>query len=133
MVEIGKGYYSSKMVILKLSEGTFVKGASSEHYGEQIGQKWAIEWLGYAKKHILWVGLSMETVKDKGVMHVYDYDIEKNELKEVREKRVSHQERDPYRLHRLGDKFYYTGMKGQFMSLSVSFQAAPSFLTVFSN
>ena len=75
--------------------------------------------LGYFGKNILWIGLSDNTI---GGLQVCDDDTEKQELKELKDKRVDHQEVEPQELHPLGNKFYYTGRDGRLMSVNLSSQ-----------
>ena len=78
--------------------------------------QYALESLGYVDKHILWVGLSR---KRNGPAHIYDYDMETHDLRELEEKRKDHGENYPCKLHPLGDSFCYTGDHGKLMSLNL--------------
>ena len=104
-VEIGAGY-CSRNVILKLRQEGLVQIACIDQY--------ALESFGYIESHILWVGLSWSS---NGPVQIFDYDTENGEFNELVDKRVSHQEYLPYKLHRLGDSLFYAGKKGKFMSL----------------
>ena len=120
LVEIGGvgSYQCSRMIVLKLSGDVLVKTATLDKFNQDtnILFKYSLDCCGYAGDHILWVGLSWYG----GIVQVYDYDTETGVLKELEEMRVSHQEGSPYRLHKLGGKFYYTGSSGQLMCLSLA-------------
>ena len=116
LVEIGSSYYTSRMIILKLSiQGTLYQRASIDLYNQWVGEKYALESLGYIGRHSLWVGLSKER---DGFIQVYDFDTKTGELKELEEKRRGHGEECPFRLHCLGDEFYYIGYLGKLMKLT---------------
>ena len=106
----------SRMLIFQVKEDSLVNKACFEQYSTNLLYKYALECCGYAGSHVLWVGLSRD---DNGVVQLYDYDIDAEELRELKEKRISHQEKCPLKLHRLDGKFYYTGWEGQLMSLRI--------------
>ena len=119
-VEVGttiRPFYSSRMIILKICQEGLIKTASIDLLNHRIGRKWALESIGYAGIHILWVGLSW---KNNGFLQVFDFNSETDELREIEQKRENHQENWPVKLHRLDDKFYYTGLEGKLMSLRLS-------------
>ena len=119
-LEIGQShnpFICSRLVILKLSYNTFTKMASIDQFSQKIGEKYAFECFGYAERHILWVGLSRE---NNGFVQIYSYDTQAGELRELEDKRIKHQECEPYKLHRVREKFYYTGKNGKLLSLSAS-------------
>ena len=68
--------------------------------------------------HILLVGLSSSF----GFVHLYDYNTGTGEFKELVEKRVYHDEKNPRKIQRVGDESYYTGRMGTVMKLSLSFE-----------
>ena len=88
---------------------------SLDLYREKIGAKYALEAFGYAGAHILWVGLS----NAHGIAQLFDYDTEAGYFRELKNKRLAHEEADPARLVRLQDIFYYTGDRGKLMKLTV--------------
>ena len=117
LVEIGqwrKPYICSRTILFEVRDGILVNLASIDQHSQEIGCKWALECLGYFGVNVLWLGLSRN-----GPVQVYAYNIETGKLKELEDKGVSHEEKYPLRLHRLNDKFYYTGYNGRFMSLSL--------------
>ena len=118
-VEIGKNAscLSSRMVILKLTDNAFTMTASVDLVSQKIRQKWAVECFDYADRRILWVGLSSD---ENGPIQFFIYDTKTGVFKELEDRRESHHETEPLKLHRLGDKFYYTGNKGKLMSLSLT-------------
>ena len=107
----------SRMMLLEVNQGSFLYKASLDMNNQEIGCKLALEMFCCQGNHILWVGLSW----NEGFVQVYDYDIEAGQLRELKDKKVSHQEFDPLRLHLLEGKFYYIGKKGRFMELSINF------------
>ena len=109
--------FCTRMIILKITQYALFKTASIDQHAQEIGPTWAIDCFGYAGTHILWVGLAKNT---KTLVQVFDYDTETAEFKELKDKRVTHQERNPYKLDRLGDRVYYAGFKGKLMSLGLS-------------
>ena len=115
-VEIESKWDSCKMSVFRLEEESLVQVACLDLHKKKIHAKYALEFLGYADRHLLWVGLSWE---NNGVAEVYNYDLESKKLKELEKKREQHQENRPLKLHRLGDKLYYVGKKGKLMCLSV--------------
>ena len=118
-VEIGSYCLSSRMLILKINHNSLVKMASIDQYNQKTCEKKATECFGYIGTHILWVGVS---ACENWIAQVFDFDTKTGEFKELQKNRINHQELEPFKLHRLGDKFYYTGNLGKFMNLSKSFQ-----------
>ena len=119
LAEIGKStnhLTCTRMLFLKIEEDNLIIKSSIDTYFDLVGQKLALDCYGYARNHLLWVGLSR---LEGGVAQVYDYDIERGELKELEEMRVVHQELDPAKIHKFQDEFYYTGSYGTIMKLSL--------------
>ena len=104
------------MMMLKVNNNTLVKLHSVDQNSLNLGDKWALDCFGSFGRYILWVGLSMW---GNGIAQVYEYNTDKGELRELQDKGVSHLEKNPNKLHRLGTKFYYTGYNGKLMSLSL--------------
>ena len=117
-VEIGTVDYPSpkcsRMIILNLSQNKLIKTASIDQYSQKIGEKWALECFEYVGEYILWVGISRS-----GPVQILAYKTSSEELKELEDKRVSHQEDRPSKFYRMGRKLYYTGYNGKLMSLSM--------------
>ena len=111
-------YLTSRMMIFQVSEDKLVKKAVMDVFRHQVPHKVALEFYGYVGEHLLWVGL---TVSKKGHVQVFDYHPRKKELREVREKRIEHQEKHPRKVQRVGDEFYYTGTDGKIMKFALSF------------
>ena len=109
-------FFSSRMVILKITHNYMIQTASLDQKNQGIEYKMALESCGSVKNHIFWVGLTMGQSR---VLQVYDYGTETRDLVELSSMRVDQQELIPYSLHRLGEKFYYVGEYGKLMSLSV--------------
>ena len=122
LVEVGQydhPSYCSRMLVFRIddeNEDTLVHTTTIDLLGSRIGYKLALECCGSAGTHIVWAGISKD---ENGVVQLYDYDVEAEELKEVEEMRVSHQEHCPYKLHLLNGSFYYIGQNGQLMSFSL--------------
>ena len=104
----------SRMLVFQVVGDVLMKTASLDQYYQDVGRKLAMECFGDAESHILWIGLS----NCEGFVQVYDYDTETRELVELKDRRVTHHEYYPYKLHRLNGKFYFTGSKGKLMYLS---------------
>ena len=120
LVEIGQYWSSficSRMVVLQLDSQKLVKKAVIDQYSQKIGSKYALECYGYAGRHALWIGLSWN---HNGMAQVYDYDTQTAELKELVDKRIGLEERDPIKILKLANQFYYTGYRGKVMQLSLS-------------
>ena len=119
LVELGQGVFPSKcsrMFVFKVNDSSLVLKECFDLFASPTTFKFAIECLGYADagRHILWVGLPMN---QNDSAQVFDYDIEKDELKELVDKRVSFREDRPLKLTFLNGKLYYTGKKGRLMRL----------------
>ena len=74
------------------------------------------EFFGYVGSHVLWVGLSGRNRET----YLYDLDMEKEELRELEDKRVNHRQRSVIRICRLGNNLYFTGREGHIMKVSLS-------------
>ena len=105
---------NTRMVMFKVRGDKLFKRTCIDQNRFGLTWRWALECLGYAGSHILWISLSKN--RDGRVL-VYDYDTETEELKEL-DMRVGHQEDEPTKLHLVDGEFYYTGKKGQLMKLS---------------
>ena len=118
LVEISEGvkWIYGKMVVLIVRRDSLSIAATIDQFDNAIGSIRALECCGYAGNHILWVGLTEDTI---GTARVYDYDPETGVLAERGDKRVDHEELYPKKLHFMNGKFYYSGMDGQLMSLRV--------------
>ena len=113
---IGKiRYCSSRMILFKTEGHSLTKLVVLDEYEQGINQRSTIEFWGCVGKHILWVGLS----ESGGYVHLYDYDDRRGKLKELIEKWVNHLEVNPFRIHLIDDKFYYTGERGKIMELAI--------------
>ena len=109
---------SSSLMIFKIVGDLIFEEAILENLDKSIAPKNALECFGYIDGHILWIGLSGFL---KGIAQIFDYDIQKKELKELKYSRKPHQEINPVRLHRLGraPKWLYTGENGRLMQLNL--------------
>ena len=104
----------SRMIIFKLEEECLAQIVVFDQFNLKIPVKDALECVGYSGKHILWVGLSWNT---KGLVQLYDYNTQSGVLTELEEKRVAHKEKNPLKLQRFGNTFYYTGEFGKVMRM----------------
>ena len=119
-VEIGQGqipWVSCRIVVLQIRGKSLTQKHTFELAKTGVNEKFAFEFFRYVGRHILLVGLSRKC----GSALVYDFDTRTGELRGLGGNKVSHEEKDPAKLHRLGDKFYYTGDLGNLMSLSITF------------
>ena len=117
LVEIGQ-YFSprvcSRMALFKLDDGVLIRMATLDQFSLKIGYKSALEFLGCFEGYFVWVGLSSG---DGGYVQIYYLNSKTGEFRELDKRRVGHHEISPYRIHRVGKRFYYTGKTGMIMSL----------------
>ena len=106
---------SSRVFIFKLILGSFIEKGCIDLYNLNIGETPAVRHFGNVGTHVLWVGMSWS-----GDAFLYDYDAGTGEFRELKEKRVKHQEKCPLKLQLVGDQFFYTGDHGRVMTLSRS-------------
>ena len=123
LVEIGQfddPYISPRMILLAIDKNNnnFTLKASIDCFNQNLGQKLCMDCYGYAGRDIIWVGFSGN---ENGVVQMYAYNMEREELKELEEKRVNHQEYYPVKVQRVGGEFYYTGWSGRVMELRINF------------
>ena len=122
LVEIGQNLqlyaYSSRLILLKMQGDSLVQFTWIDQYSEGISENFALDCLGCFGKNIWWVGLSC--YRD-GMAQLFRFDTVTGQFEELRDKREFHQENKPVKLHRCGDKLYYTGNKALVMSLSLVF------------
>ena len=109
--------YLSRVIILKLTNGSRLHAASAVKCSQNIGRNFACEIYGYIGSHILFFGLSR---KKNGLVKIYGFDTEKGKWNELIGKKMTHKQHKPLRMHRLGDKFYYTGNLGKLLVLSLN-------------
>ena len=106
----------SRKIVFKVVNDKLVKQVTLDQLALNINREVSHECFGVVGRHIMWVGLSG---RKGGKIQVYDFDVEKRELRELKVKREYHMEEEPNRLCRLGDHFYYTGSQGNVMRLSM--------------
>ena len=118
LVEIGEtqGRRTSRLFIFQVVKDTLVKKTCIEPGGPRLHQKNALACCGYVGTHVLWVGMTF----DHGKAQLFDYDTKTGVLRELVDKRVDHEDGCPTKLHRHNGKFFYTGVEGALMSLSVN-------------
>ena len=116
LVEIGdmKSGYCSRMIVLKINNGHLIKKASVDRFDQKLRSKLALECCGYIDQNILWVGFSMDSL---GLAQIFEFDVADGELRELEKKRVPHGENEVYKVSRVDNQYYYTGMHGRVMKL----------------
>ena len=112
----GRFYLQSRLIILELKETKFAIRHRIEEFRICMGENLSLEFFGYIGNHGLMIGMSG---KENGVAEVFGYNIETGEFKELKDKRLPHLEKNPAKMIRLGDQFYYTGERGKLMKLHV--------------
>ena len=108
----------TRMIILGFNQHIFFKKAEIDLEGERIPEQLAFGCYGYAAQKILWVGLSTTRY---GCVHVFEYDTQSEELRELIDKRVENEEIDPVSFHRYDNWYYYTGSSGKLMRFKLKF------------
>ena len=106
----------SGLQVYKIFEDSLINTAYMTYPDLSSGTIQALGCFGYAEARILWVGLSMGEAGDS---MIFDYDTETGEFRELEEKRVSHGEYGPTKLHSCDSKCYYVGRSGSLMKLSL--------------
>ena len=108
----------SRFAILKLDKKglDLTNMAILDEYDNLFRTLATVHCLGYLGNHILWIGLTNEF---SGLVQVFDFDMEAIELKELKEKRVDHQELDVLKVVRVNNRFYYTGANQKIMRLRI--------------
>ena len=91
--------------------------SASNNFAGQFGSIEDLECYGYVGNHVLWVGMEYDDCR--GFVRIYDYDLEKNELRELEDKKVMNYEYYPIKILKFGNNFYYTGMDGGFHKISI--------------
>ena len=107
---------SSRMMVLECKDKNLRLKVSIDRFRFQLGKNLALKFFGYVGSHALVIGLSR---KHGGVVQVFGYNAGTEELRELEEKRLVHEELEPAKIVRLGDQFYYSGCEGKVMKLSV--------------
>ena len=103
---------STRMVIFELNKRRLIMNAQLSLEGERIPEQFSLDCHTYAGQKILWVGLSTTRY---GSVHVYEYDTQSSELRELSSTRAAHKEIDPVSFHRHRNWYYYTGSLGKLM------------------
>ena len=111
--------YSSRMVLLEINRGKLTEKAVYDCFAENNNYKIALSCCGYFGGHILWIGL--EFFSQTNNAQIFDFDLETGELKELRDKRIGHEEYCPTEMYRHGNQFFYTGLNGKVMKLVLTF------------
>ena len=109
-------FYSSRMMILKVTNDRLIKMASFDHLSQYIGDQHALEPIGYQGAHILWMGVSSKQIQ------LYGFNTETWEFREFEDKRLDPKEFDPLNFAVVGDNFYFTGQNGKLNCLIVNFK-----------
>ena len=117
LVEISNwrtGMCSRTAIFQILGDSVIQKAVIDEEL--KTGEKYVIECAGYFGGHIMWIGLSSSF---EGVAQVYDYDVEKVELKELMGKRAKLLDINPHRAYRSSNQFFYIGSQGGLVRLTI--------------
>ena len=109
-------YLASRIMILELGDQNLILKATMDRFRFSLGEDLALEFFGYVGGHALAIALSR---KVNGMAKIFDYNTGTGEFRELEEKRLKHEEKEPTKLIRLGDQFYYSGEEGKVMKLSV--------------
>ena len=106
--------FCSRMLIFDCFEDNLTLKASLDHLKENMGIKRTLHCAGYAKNRPLWVGLS-----GRWTAQIFAFDAEKEELLELKEKRVKYRERALDQIHSVGDDLYYMSYSGKLNKLRI--------------
>ena len=107
----------SRLLIFLIDRTTLSLRTVLDQRGMDISNMHALECFGSFFEHLIWVGLAFNKPY---TVALYDYDLEKNELREIEKGSVSHQELYPFEMYRFGDSFYYSGLNGTVTRLTLS-------------
>ena len=125
IIEVGKDddhtYFCSRTIVFKVEGSILVKKAVLVINDVMIYPKLAMACCGCFGSHILWVGVGTDEHNGAGDVQIYDYNTDSEKLRELKEKSVEHHEDWPKEIHRMDDRFYYTGRRGRVMALTVSY------------
>ena len=102
----------SKKIVFEVTRTGLTAKASLREDRLQLDLNINLEFLGYFGDdgYVLWLGFP----QDKRFVMVFGYEIERNQLRELVEKRVDHCEYDATRPSRQGNEFYFTGIGRRF-------------------
>ena len=112
----GDTYLCSRIAIFRLDGDNFVQETIVDMSGSDTSEKYQIHPCGYAGKYALWVGFSFWNPR---VCHLYAFDTESGELRELKEKNQEHGLEAILKVERLDGKFYFTGNGAKVLRLSV--------------
>ena len=120
-IEIGQKFANSlcsRMILARVIGDTLTMVGKLDLFSQKLGFKMAFECYGYVGNHILWAGL---TKKENGKIQVFDFDTETQDLKELKDRRISQAELNPAQLKKLGQDFYYIGYQARLQKLMFQF------------
>ena len=107
---------ASKMILFGVKGRLLTKLATLDQKGQLRGIQHAIAFWGLFGKHVLFFGLESPTES----VHLYVFNPQSGELRELEDKAVESLEKEVWRFERLGNKLYYTGSLGKIMELSLT-------------
>ena len=110
-------FVCSRVLLMEIVENKLIQKAVIDKYADLIGYQRDVECAGCFGEHILWVALTEGLTK---IAQVFHYDSETGAFKELEDQRIEHKEIWPYRIHRFGLNFYYTGDEGKVMRLRMN-------------
>ena len=94
---------------------SLVRLATLDQNGLELDIKFALSYWRAVGKHLIWVGLS----RKKGHAHLYDFDTESGELRELVQMRVRHEVYEPWSVHVFGNDCYYIGEELRIMRMTL--------------
>ena len=119
VIELLTGYdRSSRLLLFGIKDDVIRLKAVHDHYSSQNPAHYQLKFWAKFGGHFLWVGLAL-TGHEKA--EVYDFDEKLGTLRELQDKRVSHEENWPSNLHKVGNEIFYTGYDGKLMKLGLRF------------
>ena len=110
---IDESEFLSRIVILDAFGDRLTLKVNVHLLNQRITPNLCLKSAGYVKDLILWLGIS----RDRKVQ-LFCYDIEKEEVKELEERRVDSGDL-AYQIERFGDDFYYTGDGAKIMRITI--------------
>ena len=114
-VELGKGWMSSRILILKLNQNSLEQRGFIDHFSEKNYIVRLIDCFRYVGRHILWFGLP-----DSGAsVVIYDFDMDTGEIQELKEKKTKLEVNSVIRFCPLENYFYYICMTGKLMRFKI--------------
>ena len=112
----GKFQLCSKMMIFAIKSNSVAPSAVIDEHPKVQRFKYALEFYDCVGSSLLFVGLSMYY---SGKVQLYEFNLESGDFRSLESKKVFHNEKDPYKIHRIGESFFYTGRGAKVMKLTL--------------